>query len=351
MTMRILLAAPVSFDRITYFISDYFVGLARACKKLGHDVRLVKTTENLYNPLIPNRLTRDFHTLRRYLKPLVDAPHDLLLMKQLLQEVEVFKPDLLLMHVIDTSYLAHIIPQIRSRGTHVLVWMGVHPSQVSEGVHALLRKANRTLYYDKSYREYYEKALGIENLFILPLGCDIDHFNAIVPESGYSERAGVDVCFAGLFDHHREKYLQALSEFDLGIWSWNIGDFDTPLKKFHRGNAYGDDLIRIYKSAKIVLNIHRSFERNGGNYRLFEIPASGAFQLVDDKPGLSAYFTVGKELGTFSDEKDLKDKVAYYLANEQERAAIARAGHERVSRDHTLVKRMEYLLDSMEMSS
>lgn len=348
MPMRILLAAPVSFDRITYFISDYFVGLAHACRKLGHEVRLVKTTENIYNPLIPKYILRDFQTLHRYFKPIVDAPHDLLLMKQLLREVEAFQPDILLLHLFDTSYVSRVIPKIRAMGVKVFVWLGQHPSQVPSGIHDLLRVSDRTLYYDTSYKEYYERVLGIDNLFVLPLGCDVGHFDSIVPDSGEQSQNGVDVCFAGLFDTHREKYLMALSDLNLGIWSWNINDFDTPLKKYHRGNAYGDDLVRIYKSAKIVLNIHRSFEQNGGNYRLFEIPATGAFQMVDDKPGLSKYFSVGKELVTFSDERDLRNKVAHYLENESERSLIASAGHERVRRDHTLVQRMEYLLASIE---
>lgn len=344
--MRILLAAPVSFDRITYFISDYFVGLARSLVKLGHVTKLVRTTENVYNPWVPDVLANDYRVLRRYLKNIIDVPHDLLLMRQLLGEVKAFQPDVLLLHLFDTSYVSCIISKIRAMGIKVFVWLGQHPSQVSSGIHDLLKKSDRTLYYDRSYREDYE-TLGINNLFVLPLGCDVDHFDETSPDAEYRARTGVDICFAGLFDSHREKYLKALSDFDLGIWSWNINDYDTPLKKFHRGNAYGDDLVRIYKSAKIVLNIHRSFEHNGGNYRLFEIPASGAFQMVDDKPGLSEYFNVGKELVTFSDERDLRDKVAHYLANEPERCAIARAGYERVRRDHTLVQRMEYLLASI----
>lgn len=346
--MKILMAAPVQFDRITLFISDYFSGLARAAGKLGHQVRLVATTESSSDPIIPRGLSREYLTLRRYLRQVVDFPHDMLLIRQFWREVVEFKPDVVLLHVIDTSYLARIVPRIRAMGITVLVWLGVHPSQVSAGVHDLLRVADKTLYYDQSYQRHYEDVLGIDNLLLLPLGCDVDRFDAI--GSGVHECCAdpVDICFAGLFDSHREKYLMALSDFNLGIWSWNIGDFDTPLKKFHRGNAYGDDLVRIYKSAKIVLNIHRSFEQNGGNYRLFEIPASGAFQMVDDKPGLSKYFSVGKELVTFSDGRDLRNKVGHYLVNDRERAGIAHAGHERVRRDHTLVQRMEYLLASIE---
>lgn len=342
--MRILLAAPVRFDRITLFISDYFVGLANAAVKLGHQVRLVEISDYLCNPLVPAGFYQEFFTLWHHFKKLADLPHDVLLMKQLWQETIDFKPDILVLHVVDTSFLPLLLPKIRRLGIKVVVWLGVHPSKVSSGVHSLLKNADYTLCYDSSYREYYRNTLDFENVFILPLGCDVGRFDSIEPDHAFKSRHAVDVCFAGLFDVHREKYLMALRDFNLGIWSWNINEFDTPLKRFHRGNAYGEDLVRIYKSSKIVLNIHRNFENRGGNYRLFEIPSAGAFQLVDEKPGLHEYFTVGKEIVTFSDEHDLREKVAYFLANEQDRQQVARAGHERVGRDHTLVQRMDYLL-------
>lgn len=346
--MRILLAAPVSFDRITYFVSDYFSGLARALTKLGHSVRLVKTSEIIYNPIIPKWIEREYLTFRHYLKKVVDAPHDLLLMNQLLRAVEEFHPDILLLHVFDTSYLSRVLRRIRAKGVTVCFWLGQHPAQVSAGVHELLRQSDLTLYYDRTYTDYYRQVLGVENLFVLPLGCDLDRFDAIAPDDKFVSGQGVDVCFVGLFDAHREKFLMALRDFDLGIWSWNINEYDTPLKKYHRGNAFGDDLIRIYKSSKIIINIHRSFEKSGGNYRLFEIPAAGAFQLVDNRPGLTEYFAVGSEVATFEDENDLRNKVAYFLTHESMRQKIASAGYERVRNDHTLERRMERLLSNIE---
>lgn len=344
--MKILLAAPVNFDRITLFVSDFFVGLAHAAIKLGHQARLVQSTENMYNPFVLSGLSREFLTMRHYCKKLVDIPHDILLMRQLWQEVVEFEPDIVILHVLDTSYLQLLLPKIKSRGIKVLVWLGIHPSQVSKDVHSLLRSADYTLCYDRSYSDYYH-ALGIHNILNFPLGCNVGHFDSIEPDDSFKARHAVDVCFVGQFDRHRERYLRELSVFNLGIWSWNIDEFETPLRKFNRGAIYGDDLIRLYKSCKIVVNIHRSFEHRGGNYRLFEIPAAGAFQIVDDKPGLGEYFTIDKELVTFHDEHDLRDKVAHFLTNESERMSVATAGHERVMQDHALEHRVAYLLNSI----
>jgi len=346
--MRILFAAPVTFYQNTFFISQYVTGLAKAAIALGHDVRLVRTTENIYNPLIWGFIQDIFLDFRRRRKWLADIPHDLLLMNQVYNEVSEFEPDILFIHLVDTTYAHLILRKIKQKGTQVFTWLGVHPSQVSPGVHKLLRSVDCTLIYDSSYIEHYQKQLGINNVHILPLGCDIDYYNNINLDHDFTEKNGVDVCFVGIFDQHREKFLDALSDYNLGIWSWTIGRYETELAKFHKGIVYGDDLIKVYKSAKIVLNIHREFEESGGNYRLFEIPACGAFQLVDEKKDISRYFEIGKEVVTFKDKDDLRRKVEYYLKNPEKREEIARAGFNRVKSDHTLVGRMKKLIEMAE---
>lgn len=338
--MKILFAAPITFDRITFFISQYFIGLAKAARQLGHEVRVVQTTENMYNPYLWKFLEREFNTFRKYLKPFVDLPHDLLLIRQIFYEVTNFNPDILFIHLIDTFFSPLVMQKIRNRGVHTFVWLGIHPSQVSSGIHRLARASDYTLSYDQDYEDYYKKNLNVNNLRIIPLGCDVDYYESIIPDQTFTKEHNSDICFIGLFDRHREIYLKALSEFNLGIWCWNIDDFNTPLKKFYKGIAFGESMIKIIKSSKIALNIHRDFEISGGNYRLFEIAACKTFQLVDEKKDMGKYFKIGKEIVTFSNENDLKEKVEYYLNHPKEREEIANAAYNRVKHDHTLVQRM-----------
>lgn len=346
--MRILFAAPVTFQRITFFISQYIIGLARAASALGHEVRIVQTTENMYNPHLWKFLEKEFATLRKYFKSIVDLPHDVLLLFQVLNEVKKFGPDILFIHLIDTSHFPSIMNKIKERGIRTVAWLGVHPSQVSSDIQRLLRASSHVLIYDPNYADYYVSELRINNLRIVPLGCDVEYYERITPEMEYSEQNQTDVCFVGLFDRHRERYLRVLSEFNLGIWSWNIGEYDTPVKKFHRGVACDKEMIKVIKSSKIALNIHRDFEISGGNYRLFEIPACGVLQIVDEKRDIGNYFEIGKEIVTFKDESDLKAKVKYYLEYPDEREKIARAGLERVRRDHSLINRIQRIINLIE---
>jgi spore maturation protein CgeB len=342
--MKILFAAPITFDRITFFTSQYFIGLAKAAQTLGHEVRVIQTTENMLNPFVWKFLEQDFATLRKYFKPIVDAPHDMMLMHQLYDEVTRFSPDLLLMCLGDTCYLPFLIRKIRKQNVRVFVWLGLHPSKVSSGMHRLLRSADDTLIYDPAYVDYYEQTLHIHNTHIIPLGCDVSYYESVIPDEAFKQANSVDVSFVGIFDKYRELYLSALSEFSLGIWSWNILDYATPLQKFHRGTVFGENMIKVLKSSKIAVNIHRNFEISGGNYRLYEIPACRVLQLVDEKSDISKYFNIGKEIVTFKNEGDLKEKVRYYLAHADEREKIARAGYERVKKEHTLVQRMAMIL-------
>ena len=143
--------------------------------------------------------------------------------------------------------------------------------------------------------------------------CDVGFVGTLVPGNLYSERVAA---------------LESLREFDLGIWSMH--EVPPPLRRFHRGSALGESMMQVLSSIKISVNIHGDFMRYGGNMRLFESAALGAFQIVDDRPGVHEWFRDGEHLVTFSDHDDLREKVRFYLAHEDERQRIAAAARAHV---------------------
>ncbi|GEM_PF-6506845 len=66
--------------------------------------------------------------------------------------------------------------------------------------------------------------------------------------------------------------------------------------------------------------------------RIFEIAHCGAMLLCDLNPYISSYFIPGKEFVSFRDFDDLVQKARYYLKHEEERAAIAAAGHRKAQK-------------------
>ncbi len=82
-------------------------------------------------------------------------------------------------------------------------------------------------------------------------------------------------------------------------------------------------MLHCCSGAKIVVNPHANFMRYGGNMRLFEACGAGAFQIADDRPGVQEWFTVGEHLVTYGNLEQLRQRVRYYLDNEDERKQIA----------------------------
>jgi len=73
--------------------------------------------------------------------------------------------------------------------------------------------------------------------------------------------------------------------------------------------------------------------------RSFEVPGCGGFLLSDPAEDLASYYAAGREVALFGGTEDLVRQAVHYLRHEEERAAIARAGHERTVREHTYVHR------------
>ena len=108
---------------------------------------------------------------------------------------------------------------------------------------------------------------------------------------------------------------------------------------------WGEDLIALYNSAKIVLNIS-SWDptRSGLNLRVFDVPATGAFLLTDYSEELAQHFELGGELDSFSTPQELRKKIIHYLSHGQERTEIAKAGYQKVLRLESYTDKMRNLL-------
>jgi len=115
-----------------------------------------------------------------------------------------------------------------------------------------------------------------------------------------------------------------------------------------------DEYIKMYSRSKISLG----FSKVAGGYaegepikqvrlRDFEAPMSGAFYLAEYFDELADFFEPGKEIVCFTDPEDLVEKVRYYLAHDEARERIRRAGMLRARSEHTWHKRFEMVFKEM----
>ena len=80
--------------------------------------------------------------------------------------------------------------------------------------------------------------------------------------------------------------------------------------------------------------------------RLFEVAGAGICQISDDLPGTRLWFPEidgTPTIITYSDEDDLRAKVAYYLAHDAERRRSRSAAQAHVYAQHTYDRRAERL--------
>ncbi|MGA9762562.1 MAG: glycosyltransferase [Gaiellaceae bacterium] len=157
------------------------------------------------------------------------------------------------------------------------------------------------------------------------------------------------VFVGGIADVHAEGTAtleKVAAEIELDTWGYgfeNLPEGSALRKRFH-GEAWGLEMYDVFFNSKIVVNRHSSAAENfANNMRLYEATGAGAMLLTDEKDNLGELFDVGSEVVAYGDADDLIEKIRYYLAHDQERLAIARAGQERTLHSHTYLQRMKEL--------
>ena len=159
-----------------------------------------------------------------------------------------------------------------------------------------------------------------------------------------------DITTAGSQHSWRVAFYNNLSDYDVKLWGgpaplWMAAGAAGGMHQGRR--VYNNDKARAFRGAKIVVNNLHYGEIWGLNVRTFEAAGIGAFQMVDWRPGLGQLFEDGKELISFKDMADLKQKITYWLPREAERRAIAEAGMRRAHAEHTYALRLKLLIDTL----
>ncbi len=180
-----------------------------------------------------------------------------------------------------------------------------------------------------------------------------------------------DVSFIGSWNKERGRIVADLVKKGVPVSSFGAG--------WKTGRLSENDMIRLFYESKVNLGINspnadfsiksigklffrRSvekivpdfwhFPRNFRSWlvgrkisqikaRIFEIPACGGFLLTGKADDLDKFFEIGKEIAVYEKPEDIPKIVRYYLSHNEERERMAKAGYERVIRDHTYEKRLE----------
>ena len=277
----------------------------------------------------------------------------------LLQLVSEFEPDLVL-----TTQGRFLPPatvrSMQKMGTVVVLWV-LDDCRV-DGTLQDAHVYDHVFTFEPSLVEIYAES-GCENVSYLP--------HAAYPGVFKKQRASqfeYDLCIIGSGERSSLEAIDPIAGLivDRDLRVRIIGEGWNGLKSAHKlkkaisnRTIYAADRTRYYANAKINLALQDGRDliadvggqeynigRTSPDHKMFEIAASGGFQLIDSAfAHIDRYFEVGKEVDIFTTPRKLIEKIAYYLEHSDEREEMARLAQARCLREHTYLNRLESILD------
>jgi glycosyltransferase involved in cell wall biosynthesis len=138
------------------------------------------------------------------------------------------------------------------------------------------------------------------------------------------------VIFIGHWEPHIERYIVALNDngIKVKVWGHNWWKARTNALRVVKPLPRAE-YVKTIAQAKIALCFLSHWNRNESTGRSFEIPAIGTFMLAERTAEHKFLYGDGVGAALFSSEKELVDKVSYYLAHPEERQTIAAKGRAR----------------------
>jgi spore maturation protein CgeB len=183
------------------------------------------------------------------------------------------------------------------------------------------------------------RRLGIHHVYWVPLGFWHDEYDPTRTEDELMRQPRpVDVTMLGerTSTYRRREVDQYSLAFPQGVFrgrGWPEGFLPETEK------------IPLLQRTKIGFNKHNS--TGPINYRTFYLPANGVMQICDNKTHLGGIYELGSEVIGYDDINQAIELTRYYLAHDEEREAIARAGYRRAVRDYNEIACHQRLLDTV----
>jgi spore maturation protein CgeB len=319
--MRILYIAPCI---------PYCDQIGRALEKAGNEVIRIDDRQNrLFGGLLLWKVVRSISVLKRM--------NNRLLSKAILKAARDSRPDVMLA-IKGMSIKPHVLATLKEMNIITANWFmdNFQDQHYSSWLKNNSKRFDHFFMFD---------SLGAAELgaHYLPLGIDSDLYRSELSDQTHIK---TNICFVGAWDDKREKYLNQIKDLGLKIYGWPQWE-KTSLAQFYQGPLKPKDFISLYKQSKICINLNTEPPVNGVNLRTFEILAAGGFELTDYRKDIEDLFVIDQEITIFKSPEDLRSKVEYFLAHEEERRNIIDKGRTRILREHTLDHRLRELLSKI----
>ncbi len=190
------------------------------------------------------------------------------------------------------------------------------------------------IFTNKSYILDDMKKLGAQNIkFVNNSYEDTFHFPRELSAEDYKLLGG-DVGFVGIWEKERCASILYLAKNGINVRVFGGGKWLEYKDKYpnlviENEGLFGENYSKSFNAFKISLCFLRKMNFDLQTTRTMEIPACGGFMLAERTEEHLGLFEERKEAVFFSSNQELLEKCRYYLAHDEERKAIAKAGNQR----------------------
>jgi len=322
---RIMLASEPSFGSCAR-------GMLAGFRRLGHETRSAN-----YREIIPKVTTVPLKILRRGLIRWFVRDYN----NYLLATSENFQPEIFM--AVKGAYIrAETLRKLRRRGVRTYnfypdVSVFAHDRYIPES----LVEYDHIFSTKTFHKEDLGKRLGISNISYVPHGYDPDVYRPVELTDWDRARYEADVCFIASHTAKKESLVAAIARaipgIKIKIWGnlWRQRCRSSELDSAIMGQPLeGTAYAKAIQASKISLGINSEVVPGSsfGDFmaqRSFEIPACGGFMLHERNEEVRRFYQEDQEVVLFDGPDELVEKVDYYLKHDDERKAIACAGHNR----------------------
>jgi spore maturation protein CgeB len=261
-----------------------------------------------------------------------------------LRRVDQEQPDVIFCVLLSYELWRETLDLVRANGSVVIINWGTDDSWKYEQFSRFV--APHVDCYATTYPKAVEKAHynGLDNLVLTQWGASRDTLVEPLP----ARQCTHPVTFVGSAYGNRSKWIEILRARGIQVECFGHG--------WPAGPVSATDLLRIYRESVLTLNFGDSGIQFRGllpyrsrqiKARVFEVPGAGGCLLTEPAQYLEEYFRIGEEIIVFDGPDELAERINYFLANPEQRDAIAYRGFERVSTEHTYDRRFEDLLEKL----
>ncbi len=253
---------------------------------------------------------------------------------QLLEAVDRQCPDVLLTVQLQYEIFIETLQSIKNRGDVATICWTTDDSWKYREVSRFIGRyyhAMTTTYPDVIPRYHRD---GISNVLLTQWAARSDQLSKPL----LSRQCSYPVSFIGDAHGDRKQRVQYLLNHGVSVSCFGHG--------WPHGPVSADDVPKIMRNSVISLNFANSRGRqNQIKARTFEVPGAGGFLLSESAQYLENWYVQDQQIAVFQSDRDMVQKIRFYLSHPDIRDRIAAAGFERTQNDHTYEKRLQLVLN------